>query len=150
MGILADVMPSGVTREQLLELIDRLTPSDAKQLQAQFAAYERALARESRQNTYLEFVKAMWPAYIHGRHLEIMAGAFERIARGELKRLMIHMPPRHSKSENGSYLFPAWFLGRSPEKKVIQIGHTAEHATGYGRKVRNLVSSPEYRAVFPG
>jgi predicted phage terminase large subunit-like protein len=59
------------------------------------------------------------------------------------------MPPRHTKSEFGSFLFPAWFLGKYPHKKVIQSSHTAELAVGFGRKVRNLVDSDDYKGVFP-
>jgi predicted phage terminase large subunit-like protein len=58
------------------------------------------------------------------------------------------MPPRHTKSEFASYLLPAWFLGRFPEKKIIQTAHTAELAVGFGRKVRNLVSSEAFSRVF--
>jgi predicted phage terminase large subunit-like protein len=78
-----------------------------------------------------------------------MANAFERVARGELKRLIINMPPRHTKSEFASYLLPAWFLGRFPHKKVIQTAHTAELSVGFGRKVRNLVDSEVYHNIFP-
>jgi predicted phage terminase large subunit-like protein len=78
-----------------------------------------------------------------------MAAAFERVARGEVKRLIINMPPRHTKSEFASYLLPARFLGKYPQKKVIQTSHTAELAVGFGRKVRNLVDSDAYKSVFP-
>jgi predicted phage terminase large subunit-like protein len=91
----------------------------------------------------------MWPAFIEGRHHKIMAEAFEKIARGELKRLIINMPPRHTKSEFASYLLPAWFLGQYPGKKVIQTAHTAELSVGFGRKVRNLVDSDDFKEVFP-
>ncbi len=60
------------------------------------------------------------------------------------------MPPRHTKSEFASYLLPAWFLGKYPEKKVIQTSHTAELAVGFGRKVRNLVDSEAYKDIFSG
>jgi predicted phage terminase large subunit-like protein len=90
----------------------------------------------------------MWDGFISGKHHQIMADAFERVASGELKRLIINMPPRHTKSEFASYLLPAWFLGLYPEKKIIQTAHTAELATGFGRKVRNLVQSPAYDKVF--
>ncbi len=59
------------------------------------------------------------------------------------------MPPRHTKSEFASYLLPAWFLGKYPNKKVIQTSHTAELAVGFGRKVRNLVDSEAYKDIFP-
>jgi predicted phage terminase large subunit-like protein len=78
-----------------------------------------------------------------------MANAFERVARGECKRLIINMPPRHTKSEFASYLLPSWFFGKFPGKKVIQTSHTAELAVGFGRKVRNLVDSANYKRIFP-
>jgi predicted phage terminase large subunit-like protein len=98
--------------------------------------------------SFLFFVQQMWPVFISGQHHKIMADAFERVARGELKRLIINMPPRHTKSEFASYLLPAWFLGRFPQKKIIQTAHTAELAVGFGRKVRNLVQSEFYQKVF--
>ena len=89
-------------------------------------------------------------AFIEGEHHKIMADAFERVANGELKRLIVNMPPRHTKSEFASYLFPAWFLGKYPEKKIIQTAHTAELAVGFGRKVRNLISNDDYQKIFKG
>jgi len=103
---------------------------------------------EKCKESFLFFVQQMWPIFISGKHHTIMADAFERVARGDLKRLIINMPPRHTKSEFASYLLPSWFLGKFPEKKIIQTAHTAELATGFGRKVRNLVSSENYQKVF--
>jgi len=103
---------------------------------------------EKSKESFLYFVTQMWPVFISGKHHAIMADAFERVARGDLKRLIINMPPRHTKSEFASYLLPSWFLGKFPEKKIIQTAHTAELATGFGRKVRNLVSSENYQKVF--
>lgn len=111
--------------------------------------YKGARDRERCQNGFLHYVKKMWPGFIAGRHHKLMADKFERIAKGELRRVIINMPPRHTKSEFASYLLPSWFLGRSPEKKVIQTSHTAELAVGFGRKVRNLVGSDVYKDVFP-
>ena len=105
--------------------------------------------RERCRQNFMPFVRQMWSAFIPGKHHQIMADAFERVARGELKRLIINMPPRHTKSEFASFLFPAWFLGMYPEKKIIQTAHTAELAVGFGRKVRNLVGSPDYQEIFP-
>ena len=97
----------------------------------------------------MAFVKEVWPTFIGGKHHAIMAEAFERVARGECKRLIVNMPPRHTKSEFASYLLPAWFLGQFPHKKVIQTSHTAELAVGFGRKVRNLVDQENYHDIFP-
>ena len=111
---------------------------------------EEAKSKEKSRTDFLTFVNKMWPSFIAGRHHAIMADAFERVANGELKRLIVNMPPRHTKSEFASYLFPAWFLGRYPEKKIIQTAHTAELAVGFGRKVRNLINQDDFQQVFPG
>jgi predicted phage terminase large subunit-like protein len=91
----------------------------------------------------------MWPEFIAGRHHKIIAEKFERVARGELKRLIINMAPRHTKSEFASFLFPAWMMGRVPRMKIIQATHTTELAVNFGRKVKNLIEADEYREVFP-
>ena len=110
---------------------------------------EQMLEKELAQNTFMGFVNRCWPEFIGGRHHKIMANAFERVVNGECKRLIINMPPRHTKSEFASYLLPAWFLGKYPNKKVIQSSNTGELAVGFGRKVRNLVDSETYKTIFP-
>jgi hypothetical protein len=104
--------------------------------------------KDMNKENFMSFVRDMWSAFIPGKHHQVMASAFERVASGDLKRLIINMPPRHTKSEFASFLLPAWFLGKFPEKKIIQTAHTAELSVGFGRKVRNLVSSSDYQAVF--
>jgi len=129
--------------------ISMLPPDEQEKMFAMLEQYTNAAEREKCQNNFMPFVKKMWPGFISGRHHKLMADKFERVAKGELKRLIINMPPRHTKSEFASYLLPAWFLGRYPEKKVIQTSHTSELAVGFGRKVRNLVDSEVYKKVFP-
>lgn len=139
----------GLSDAQLEDLIQKL-PDDQREHLAQVAEeYGAALQRERGQQKFMEFVKTMWPSFIGGKHHTIMADAFERVASGELKRLIINMPPRHTKSEFASYLLPAWFLGKAPDKKVIQASNTAELAVGFGRKVRNLVGGEIFSKVFP-
>ena len=133
-----------------LDKISELPPEKQKEILALVEEYESVKEREDARDNFLSFVKLMWPSFIHGRHHEIMAEAFEKVARGDLKRLIINMPPRHTKSEFASYLFPAWFLGKYPEKKVIQTAHTAELSVGFGRKVRNLIQNEDFQNVFPG
>ena len=110
---------------------------------------EETESKEQAREGFMPFIKKVWPAFIEGRHHKIMAEAFERVVNGDLKRLIINMPPRHTKSEFASYLLPAWFLGQYPEKKIIQTAHTAELSVGFGRKVRNLVDSDDYKEIFP-
>ena len=135
--------------KNVLSKVKNLSPVEKQELLVLLEELEQAKSREKCHEEFMSFVGEMWSAFIHGKHHEIMADAFERVAKGELKRLIINMPPRHTKSEFASYLLPAWFLGKFPDKKIIQTAHTAELAVGFGRKVRNLVNSPDYKAVFP-
>jgi hypothetical protein len=133
----------------LAELINRLPEGDRAGLLEMAQQYQDAIMRERGQGGFLDFVKVMWPGFISGRHHAVMAKKFEEIASGKLKRLIINMPPRHTKSEFASYLLPAWFLGKFPHKKIIQSSNTAELAVGFGRKVRNLVDGETYAKIFP-
>ena len=106
--------------------LSTLPTDQQKELLKLLESYEEAKKKEDSKTDFLTFVRMMWSSFIGGPHHEIMAEAFEKVARGDLKRLIINMPPRHTKSEFASYLFPAWFLGRYPQKKIIQTAHTAE------------------------
>ena len=130
--------------------LDTLPVDEKREILGLIEELNAARERESSQGDFLEFVKRVWPAFIEGSHHRVMADAFNRIASGELKRLIVNMPPRHTKSEFASHLFPAWYLGRFPDRKVIQTAHTAELAVGFGRKVRNLVGSEDYARIFSG
>jgi predicted phage terminase large subunit-like protein len=105
--------------------------------------------QEKTQNDFLTFVKAVWPDFVEGKHHRIYAEKLNRIANGELKRLIVNMPPRHTKSEFASHLFPAFFMGRHPKAKLIQTTHTGELAIRFGRKAKNMIESTEYERVFP-
>ena len=126
-----------------------LSPEEQTMVLEQVREYDNALLREEGQTDFMKFVTTMWPGFIHGRHHALMARKFEEIAEGKTKRLIINMPPRHTKSEFASFMLPAWFLGRFPGKKIIQCSNTAELAVGFGRKVRNLVDSEVYAKIFP-
>ena len=127
----------------------KLSESDLRVLEAQLDKLEKMKQRELSQTRFIKFVEAVWPSFISGRHHKRMADAFERVANGTCKRLIINMPPRHTKSEFASYLLPAWFLCKFPSKTVIQCSNTGELAVGFGRKVRNLVDSEVYHEIFP-
>ncbi len=135
---------------KLDDLVASLSPSDQEKLLQQVQDYKDALDREKCQKSFMAYVKKMWPGFIHGRHHALMAKKFEEIAEGKLKRLIINLGPRHTKSQFASYLLPSWFLGKFPDKKVIQSSNTADLAVNFGRQVRNLVGSEEYSKVFPG
>jgi len=105
--------------------------------------------REIAQKNFLAYAQHVYEGFIVGRHHKIIAEKLELIAQGKLKRLIVNMPPRHSKSEMASYLMPSWFLGRNPKLKIIQATMNTELAVRFGRKVRDLIADPVYTEVFP-
>jgi len=108
------------------------------------------------QDNFLYFVQTVWPDFICRKekdpkkwgHHQHIADELTKISKGLNKRLIVNMPPRHTKSEFASYLFPAWFIGKFPKKKIMQVSHNAELAGRFGSKVRNLIDSPEYKQIF--
>ena len=135
--------------KEIIDLIKMLPEAEQAPIWEEVRNLASAQTREEGTTDFMKFVTTMWPGFIHGRHHELMARKFEEIANGETKRLIINMPPRHTKSEFASFMLPAWFLGRFPDKKIIQCSNTAELAVGFGRKVRNLVDSEVYAKIFP-
>ena len=125
-------------------------PEEAlKEILALTEAKKRLDLREKAQEKFMPFAHHVYENFIEGAHHRVIAEKLERVARGELKRLIINMPPRHSKSEFASYLMPAWFLGRNPKLKIIQATHNTELAVRFGRKVRDLIADPQYKDIFP-
>ena len=106
--------------QNLISSLDKASPEDKAEILALIEELEDLKQVEAARGGFIDFVRTMWPSFIDGEHHKIMASAFERIARGELKRLIVNMPPRHTKSEFASYMLPAWFLGQYPNKKIIQ------------------------------
>jgi predicted phage terminase large subunit-like protein len=109
----------------------------------------RAHARRCRDDL-LEFCKHMDPSYIVAAHHKKLADLLVDIAFGIKDRVAVSIPPRHGKSHLVSTLYPAWFLGKFPDKKVLMASHTGDLAVDFGRKVRNLIASPAYQQIFPG
>jgi predicted phage terminase large subunit-like protein len=106
-------------------------------------------ARDQATSSFLDFCRYVWPEMIIGAHHKRIAAALDRVVSGECKRLMITMPPRHGKSQMGSYLFPAYLMGKKPDSKLIVGSHTAELAQRFGRMIRNLVADERYKELFP-
>ena len=110
---------------------------------------KQIVSAEEAQDDFMKYTKSVWAEFIEGNHHKIMAQKFNDIANGKIKRLIVNMPPRHTKSEFASYLLPSWLMGRNPKLKIIQATHTGELAVRFGRKVRNLMASNDYARVFP-
>lgn len=121
-------------QSRVLELIKELT------------ARRRA---EKARTSLLEFVQRVDANYKIGAHHRHLAKLLEDMANGEKSRIAVNIAPRFGKSQLTSIYFPAWFIGNYPDKKIMMVSHTADLAVDFGRKVRNLVSSEEYKQVFP-
>jgi predicted phage terminase large subunit-like protein len=111
--------------------------------------YKKLRVQDDGKDNFLDFVKHVYAGYKIGPHHERLARIFEDVAAGKKKRVVVNIAPRHGKSELISYLAPAWFLGKYPQKKVIMASHTADLAVNFGRRVRNLVGSDSYKDIFP-
>lgn len=96
----------------------------------------------------IAFTEFTYDRYRTAKHHRQIAEQLERVERGEIDRLMLLVPPRHGKSELASIRWPAWYLGRQPHKQFLSVSATAELAADFGRAVRNVINSPEYRSVF--
>jgi predicted phage terminase large subunit-like protein len=92
---------------------------------------------------------AQWPQFERAPHHELIISKLEAVERGEIKRLMISMPPRNGKSFITSSIFPAWFLGRHPDRDVIFASYGQELSDDFGRRVRNFITDPVHQAIFP-
>ena len=130
------------------ELLDNLTFDEAKYIWRLKELIEKKFKQEKIKNDFMAFVKEMWPEFIEGRHHKEISKKFNDIANGKIKRLIINMPPRHTKSEFASFLLPSWMVGRKPDLKIIQTTHTTELAIRFGRKAKTLIDSPEYQQIF--
>lgn len=88
--------------------------------------------------------------YLPNWHLEAIAHLLARCAAGEIKRLIITLPPRSGKSIAVSVAFPAWLLGHDPSREIICVSYSAELANKHSRDCRALLQSPAYKLAFPG
>jgi len=118
------------------------------QLSQQAAAQELLRRRRARANL-IDYARFTNRAYRPAKHHHMIAEKLEAVERGECKRLMIFMPPRHGKSELASRMFPAWFMGRNAEMSIIAASYNGDLAQDFGRDVRNLVAGQEHGALFP-
>ena len=138
-----------ISPEEYERVLSVASAEEKKRLNALMGELALRKERELSRRDFIAFTNSVWPDFISGAHHRRIAKLFEAVAKGEKKRIIINLGPRHTKSEFASYLLPAWFLGQYPKKKIMQISNTAELAEGFGRKVRNLVDSDEYKRIFP-
>jgi predicted phage terminase large subunit-like protein len=132
----------------LIKKLNRLPPDIKQEFIKVGLLAKQKRAIEKAQSDFMTFVKRVWPDFIEGEHHKKIAEKFNDLANGKIKRLIINMPPRHTKSEFASFLLPAWMIGRKPDLKIIQTTHTTELAVRFGRKSKTLMDMPEYKEIF--
>ena len=133
----------------LQQVLPTLSPQEKAEL---LRDLEERAARASKQigkDSMLGFATHVYPGFKIGPHHRKLSRIFEDVIAGKKKRVIINIAPRHGKSEFSSYLFPAYFLDKFPEKKIIMGTHTASLSEDFGRRVRNLIESDEYQELFP-
>jgi len=146
----------------LLNNLDHYTPEEQSEIYRIVEELEVRKRAEAAHKDLIAFCCLMQADYKVGKHHRILADLLMEIERGKQydtkgrevedlgkDRICVNIPPRHGKSQLVSIYFPAWFLGRNPDKKVMMVSHTTDLAVDFGRKVRNLISTAEYQSIFP-
>lgn len=151
----------------MLDNLDTYSPEEQAEINKLLDTLDEQNKIEAAQLDLIDFCCYMQPDYKVGKHHRILANLLMQIERGVLEdedtkkphdteepaqgkdRICVNIPPRHGKSQLVSIYFPAWFLGRNPTMKVMMVSHTTDLAVDFGRKVRNLISTPQYQKIFP-
>lgn len=131
-----------------------------KELNQQAKVLARVIKIKEARDDLLKFTELSMPhpedpgdatrsLYDTAPHHVAICEALQKVERGDTKRLIITMPPRHGKSELASRRFPAWFVGRDPNRQVIFTAYGQEFAEEFGREWRDIIRAPAYRQVFP-
>mgnify|MGYP001224668938 FL=1 len=112
------------------------------------------LVNKQSQDDFLTFVRAMAPTLVSdwkmGRHIELISDKLQQVVEGKIKRLMVFLPPRSSKSVICSKLFPAWYIGRNPNHEILTVSHSDQLSSDFGRSVRDIVNQDKFSDMFPG
>ncbi len=135
--------------EALQKALPHMTAAEKAELLQDLEEREKRTRLAAAQDNMLGFASAVYPGFKIGPHHKKLAKIFTDVIEGRKKRVIINIAPRMGKSEFSSYLFPAYFLGKYPQKKIIMGTHTAGLSEDFGRRIRNLLDTEEYREIFP-
>ena len=106
------------------------------------------------QTDFLTFVRlvapSLVPGFLMGNHIKLISDKLKAMEEGEIKRLMVFLPPRSSKSVICSKLFPAWYIGRNPSHEILTVSHSDQLSSDFGRSVRDIVNTEEFQKIFRG
>jgi len=134
----------------LLTKVDTMSEAELNELDNLIEEIDSKKRTLEAYDDLLVFCQTMEPGYKVGRHHRILARLLMEIEKRDKDRICINMPPRHGKSHLTSTYYPAWYIGRNPTHKVMMASHTGDLAVDFGRKVRNLIATAQYKKVFPG
>jgi predicted phage terminase large subunit-like protein len=140
---------SKIELEAMQKALPYMSVQEKMELFEDLELREKRASLKAASTNMLGFAQAVYPNFKVGPHHKKLAKIFTDVVEGRKKRVIINIAPRMGKSEFSSYLFPAYFLGKYPEKKIIMGTHTAGLSEDFGRRIRNLIDSEEYREVFP-
>jgi len=135
--------------EHMLANLDAFSPEEVAEIDKMVGELADRKENQAAYDDLIAFCKLMMPDFIVGKHHRILADMLMGIEKGDKDRVCVNIPPRHGKSQLVSIFYPAWFLGRNPTKKVMMVSHTTDLAVDFGRKVRNLIATDQYKSVFP-
>ena len=127
--------------QRLLDNLDSFSPDEIAEIDKMAGELGNRKQNKAAYDDLIAFCKLMMPEFIVGKHHRILADMLMGIEKGEKDRVCVNIPPRHGKSQLVSIFYPAWFLGRNPDKKVMMVSHTTDLAVDFGRKVRNLIAT---------
>ena len=133
----------------MLDNLDKYTPQELSDINTIVDELSTRTYNQRAYDDLIAFCQHMQPDYKVGKHHRILADMLMDIEQGKKDRICVNIPPRHGKSQLVSIMFPAWYLGRNPNKKVMMVSHTTDLAVDFGRKVRNLIATDDYKAIFP-
>lgn len=139
----------------------RIAEREQKALDAELALLERQQMALSARERLMPFIKFTSPTaddpnnihvskYKNAKHHDAIARVLEEVEKGKILFLILTMGPRHGKSEIVSRRFPAWFIGRHPDQNVVVATYNDDFAADFGKEVRAILGSPQYKQVFPG
>ena len=144
---MSDFTPEEV--QHMLDNLDNFSDEEVTEIEKMVDELDARRKNKVAHDDLIEFCKRMMPDFIVGKHHRILADMLMDIERGVKDRACVNIPPRHGKSQLVSIFFPAWYLGRNPDKKVMMVSHTTDLAVDFGRKVRNLLGLQDYKDIFP-
>lgn len=133
----------------LLDNIDALDEQELGELDKLVSDLAERQRLQTLRDDLIAFCCHMQPDYKVGAHHAKLAHLLEDIEARRKDRICVSVPPRHGKSMLVSTYYAAWYLGRNPSHKVMLVSHTTDLAVDFGRKVRNIINSADFREVFP-